>query len=93
MLDIKVIEQVLLNLGGFNAETWGPAGPTIEEAYGTWDMPLKRIEALSDPPLIHHAYSQPETAEYGALHRRFQQQHPEWFSYFRARGKTHVPHF
>jgi pimeloyl-ACP methyl ester carboxylesterase len=91
--DIKVVEQGLLNLGGFNAETWGRAGRTIEEVYGTWGTPLKRMEALSDPPLIHHVYSQPATAEYDALQRRFQQQHPQWFSYFRASGKTHVPHF
>jgi hypothetical protein len=91
--DIKVIEQGLLNLGGFNAETWGRAGRTIEEAYGTWGTPLKRMEALSDPPLIHHIYSQPATAEYEALHQRFEKQHPTWFSYFRAHGKTHVPHF
>lgn len=90
---INVVEQGLLNLGGFNAETWGRAGRTIEEAYSTWGTPLKRIEALADPPLIHHIYSQPSTAEYDALHQRFQQQHPEWFSYFRASGKTHVPHF
>ena len=89
---LNVIQQGLFNLGGFNHETWGRSGRTVEEAYNTWGTPLKRMEQLSDPPLIHHVYSQPGTAEYEALHRRFQQQHPAWFSYFHARGKTHVPH-
>lgn len=89
---INIAAQGLLNMGGFGYETWSRSGRTIEEAYRTWGTPLERMKRLPDPPLIHHVYSQPDSAEYEALHRSFKQQHPEWFSYSCAKGKTHVPH-
>lgn len=87
-------EQMLLNAGGFNHETWSRAGRTIEAAYATWGSPLKRMEALEDPPLIHHVYTQAAGSgvEYKALHKAFKKKHADWFSCTCAQGQTHVPH-
>lgn len=85
-------EQVLGNMGGFGSDTWARSGRTIEQAYKQWGSPLKRMEQLDDPPLIHHLYSQPDAAQYHALHREFRQKHPKWFSYTHLAGETHCPH-
>ncbi|KUI63186.1 1H-3-hydroxy-4-oxoquinaldine 2,4-dioxygenase [Cytospora mali] len=42
--NVNMREQMLLNAGGFNHETWSRAGRTIEAAYVTWGSPLKRME-------------------------------------------------
>jgi pimeloyl-ACP methyl ester carboxylesterase len=89
---MSVAAQGLLHMGGFGYETWARSGRTIEEAYRTWGTPLKRLERLSDPPLVHHVYSGANGVEYGALHEGFRREHEGWFSYHRARGKTHAPH-
>ncbi|KAK1244134.1 hypothetical protein MKX08_002272 [Trichoderma sp. CBMAI-0020] len=84
--------QCLTAIGGFGYETWARSGRTVEAAYRTWGSPLKRLEALNDPPLVHHVYSQPGSEEYAKLHQDFQQKHPEWFTYIHAKGDTHFPH-
>ncbi|OCK77279.1 alpha/beta-hydrolase [Lepidopterella palustris CBS 459.81] len=89
---ISVAAQGLLNLGGFGYETWARSGRTIEEAYRTWGTPFGRMKQLSDPPLIHHVYSGTNGADYEPLHESFKQEHLEWFTYYRAKGKTHAPH-
>lgn len=92
---IEMRDQILLNGGGFNYETWSRAGRTIEAAYTTWGSPMKRMEQLANPPLVHHVYTQPagnSGAEYEEVHRKFQLEHSDWFSFFCAEGKTHVPH-
>lgn len=87
-------EQMLVNVGGFGYETWARAGRTITAAYSTWGSPMKRMEMLADPPLIHHVYTQPagNGTEYKTLHEEFRQKHSEWFSFYCASGQTHVPH-
>ena len=79
--------------GGLQRRDIGAGRP--DHRGGLWHVghAFKAYGSMSDPPLIHHVYSQPGTAEYDALHRRFHQQHLGWFLYFRACGKTHVPRF
>jgi len=88
----NIREQLLKTVGGFGYEAWALSGKTVEEAYRTWGTPLKRLEHLRDPPLVHHIYSQPRTEEYKDLHEEFQKKHPEWFTYSQADGQTHFPH-
>ncbi|KAK4172029.1 alpha/beta-hydrolase [Triangularia setosa] len=91
---IPIAAQGLKNMGGFGYETWSRSARTIQEAYGRWGTPFERLKALEDPPLVHHVYSQPDTAEYEILHRDFMNEggRKEWFSYKRSKGNTHVPH-
>ncbi|PSR77224.1 Alpha/Beta hydrolase protein [Coniella lustricola] len=91
---LNMREQMLINAGGFGYETWARAGRTIQEAYNKWGSPMKRMEALQDPPLIHHVYTQPPGSgdDYHKVHEQFRQKHPDWFSFDHATGGIHVPH-
>ncbi|KAL9086201.1 MAG: hypothetical protein Q9165_007266 [Trypethelium subeluteriae] len=89
---ISVAAQGLKNLGGFGYETWARSGRTIEEAYRVWGTPFERLRSLPDPPLVHHVYSGPSKKVNEPLHAKFEEDNPQWFSYYCAKGKTHVPH-
>ena len=82
----------LTAIGGFGYETWARSGRTVSAAYKEWGSPLKRLEALQNPPLVHHIYGQPGDEAYEQLHKDFQQKHPEFFSYVKSTGQTHFPH-
>ncbi|KAI9150036.1 2-heptyl-3-hydroxy-4(1H)-quinolone dioxygenase [Paramyrothecium foliicola] len=88
----RIREQCLIAIGGFGHDTWARSGRTVEAAYKKWGSPLKRLELLTDPPLVRHVYMQPNGENYDALHRQFEQKHPGWFSFTRLEGTTHFPH-
>ncbi|KAF9882855.1 hypothetical protein FE257_004941 [Aspergillus nanangensis] len=77
--------------GRFGFDMWSRGCHEVERAYETWGSPMKRMEAIKEPPLIRHLFSHPKYPAYVELHEDFQLKHPHWFSFVRLPGDTHFP--
>ena len=87
----RMLEARTKNSGGFGFDMWSRSCREVETAYFTWGNPMKRMEAIADPPLICHAFSHPKAPEYSTVHEEFSVNHPDWFSFVRLHGETHFP--
>ncbi|EER28069.1 hypothetical protein D8B26_006727 [Coccidioides posadasii str. Silveira] len=84
-------ESRIKNAGGHGFDMWARGCREVERAYATWGSPMKRMEAMPDPPLLRHVFSHPKQPGYVELHEQFQGKHAEWFSFVKLSGETHFP--
>ncbi|MEV0598689.1 alpha/beta fold hydrolase [Streptomyces sp. NPDC050315] len=77
-------------MAAFDYEMWARSCRVIADAYGRWDSPLQRMQAMSEHRPMRHLFSQPSAPEYVQAQADFQAAH-SWFSYRQVRGETHFP--
>lgn len=87
----NVIEHFYNDVGAHGFGSWSHFCWLVETNYEHWGSPMKRLEAIPDPPLVRHVFSHPPVEAYVAVHKEFESKHPEWFSWTKLNGETHFP--
>ncbi len=88
--DLGISNHLNNEMAPFGYDMWARSCRVIDNAYGTWGSPLKRMAAIEPKRPIIHIYSQAPVEGYEKMQEDFIADHP-WFDFNLIKGDTHFP--